>query len=179
MKAVRIVLAVALLIGVALPELSRYRAERGLRRLITAAMVAASGRVPPQTAGALFREVSQRLEELGGAMPGDARPRMFAASAAMLAGNHDRAIELYMAALGHGERGEIDVNLGLAFARLEDSRAEAMFVRAVWLSPALIDSVPETYRGRVRQIIARRSAPGGSFDPPALPVLPIRSASHD
>lgn len=179
MKIVRIVAALGLLAVVVSQEMSRYRAERELRRLTTAAMVAMSGRVAGPTAGALLRGASERLEELGRAMPGDPRPRMYAASAAMLAGAPQRAIELYYSALACGERGETDVNLGLAFVRMEDSRAEAMFVRAVWLSPALIDSVPETYRERVRHIIARRSAPGGAVEPPALPALPIPGTSND
>ena len=179
MKIARVVVAVALLAGIALPELSTYRAERELRRMITAARVAMSGRVAGPTAGALLRGASERLEQLAGSMPGDPRPRMYAASAAMLAGSHQRAVDLYLSALACGERGETDVNLGLAFSRLEDSRAEAMFVRAVWLSPALIDSVPETYRERVRHIIARRSGPGGAVEPPALPVLPIPGTSNE
>jgi HAMP domain-containing protein len=174
MRVARVIVAIALLLGVALPELARYRSERELRRLITAAMVAASGRLPAPTAAALMRGSSEKLEELAGAMPGDPRPRMYAASAAMLARAPYRAIELYLGALDCGERGEIDVNLGLAFSALEDSRAEPMFVRAVWVSPRLLASVPETYRERVRHTIARLAGEGERVVPPDLPVLPSR-----
>jgi hypothetical protein len=179
MKPVRIVLALALLLGVAIPELARYRAERELRRLITAAMVATSGRVTAPVAGALLRGASEKLADLAARMPGDARPRMYAASSAMLSGAKYRAVELYLGALACGERGEIDVNLGLAFAALEDSRAEPMFVRAVWVSPGLRKSVPAAYLERVRQDVARRSGPGLAFDPPGLPSLPSTNATMD
>ncbi|MFA6958671.1 MAG: hypothetical protein WC538_22610 [Thermoanaerobaculia bacterium] len=179
MKLLRFVTALVLLLGVAIPELARYRAERELRRLITAAMVATSGRVAAPVAGALLRGASQKLADLASRMPGDARPRMYAASSAMLSGATNRAVELYFGALACGERGEIDVNLGLAFAALEDSRAEPMFVRAVWVSPGLRKSVPAAYRERVRQEIARRSGPGLVVDPPSLPSLPSTNAILD
>lgn len=179
MKAVRIVVALVLLLGVGIPELARYRAERELRRLITAATLATSGRLPAPTAGAVLRGASEKLADLAGKMPGDARPRMYAGSAAMLAHSPYRAVELYFDALACGERGEIDLNLGLAFAALEDSRAEPMFLRAVWVSPGLRKSVPAAYRERVRQELARRSRPGRVIDPPGLPALPSTNATVD
>lgn len=172
MKPFRFVLALLVLLGLAIPELARYRAERELRRLITAAVLATSGRLPAATAGPLLRGASEKLADLARAMPGDARPRMYAASAAMLSRAQYRAVELYLGAVACGERGEVDVNLGLAFASMEDSRAEPMFVRAVWVSPALIKSVPAAYRDRVRREIARRANPAKGLDPPGLPALP-------
>jgi hypothetical protein len=178
-RALRIAAAVALCAVLLLPELLRYRAERELRRLTTIVLLALSGRVQGPQVGALLADTSRKLEGLGSAMPGDVRPAMYAASTALVTGDRARAVELYVNALGHGERGELDVNLGRAFEAMEDSRAEAMFVRAVWVSPGLIDAVPETYRGRVRHTIARRLAGEGGFAPPGLPVLPATSEERD
>jgi len=178
-KPVRVALAILLLLGVAIPELARYRAERELRRLITAAVLATSGRLPAPTAGALLRGASEKLADLAVTMPGDARPRMYAASAAMLSRAPHRAVELYLGALACGERGEIDVNLGLAFAAMEDSRAEPMFLRAVWVSPGLLGSVPAVYRDAVRRETARRADSATGLDPPGLPALPSTRVTND
>lgn len=179
MRVLRIAAAAAVLLALLAPELSRYRAERELRRLTSVAMAAASGSVPAASATALLRESSSRLARLARSMPGDVRPRMYAASASLVARDTERAIALYLDALRCGERGEVDVNLGRAFAAAGDSRATAMFERAVWISPRLIDSVPEPYRARVREGVARRTQTGAVFDPPPLPVLPASSAVLD
>ncbi len=179
MKAARIALALTLLVVALAAEFGRYRAERELRRLTSVAMLAASGRLPMPRAGALLSDASRKLEALAHSMPGDPRPTMYAASAALVLRDRQRAVSLYIDALECGERGETVVNLGRALASMEDSRAEPMFVRAVWVSPGLIDSVPEAYRERVRREIVRRSAPATVAEPPRLPVLPLQDAVHD
>ncbi|MCM2314994.1 MAG: hypothetical protein NDJ92_07575 [Thermoanaerobaculia bacterium] len=179
MRAARVVIAVSLLLALLAPELSRYRAERELRRLTSVAMAAATGGSGTASAGALLRETSVRLAGLSRAMPGDVRPRMYAASASLVARDTDRAIALYLEALRCGERGEVDVNLGRAFAAAGDGRAGAMFLRAVWISPKLIDSVPASYRDRVREEIARRTRAEAVSDPPPLPALPAAAAVLD
>lgn len=179
MRAVRIVVAASLLLAFLAPELSRYRAERELRRLTSVVMAAASGRVAPSSALPLFRDASAKLAALARAMPGDPRPRMFAGSASLLARDTERAIALYLDALRCGERGEIDLNLGRAFAVAGDGRAVAMFARAVWISPKLIESVPAAHRGRVRDELASRTPSEGVSEPPPLPVLPALDAVLD
>ena len=179
MKIARIVLALILLVVALAPEVTRYRAERELRRLTSVAMLAASGRLPMPTAGALLSDVSRKLEQLAQSMPGDSRPRIYAGSAALVLQDRERAVALYLDALECGERGETVVNLGRALASMEDSRAEPLFVRAVWVSPGLIDSVPEAYRERVRREIVRRSTSAAVAEPPRLPVLPLQDAVHD
>jgi hypothetical protein len=177
MRVLRSALSLALFFVVLVPELRSYRVERELRRLTAIAIAAASGRAPSAMARALLLDTSRRLEALARVMPGDVRPRMNAGSAAFVAGDDRRALDLYLDAHQCGERGEIDLNLGRVFDRLEDSRAESMFVRAIWLSPTLFDSVPETFRGRVRHTIALGISSGGEVTPPPLAALPIRIES--
>ncbi|MGK2857271.1 MAG: hypothetical protein ACSLFQ_08700 [Thermoanaerobaculia bacterium] len=179
MRVARIIVAGSLLLAILAPELARYRAERELRRLTSVVMAAASGRVAPSSAVPLFRDASAELGELARAMPGDPRPRMFAGSASLLARDTDRAIALYLDALRCGERGEIDLNLGRAFAAAGDGRAAAMFARAVWISPKLIDSVPAGHRERIREDLASRTRSEGVAEPPPLPVLPASNAVLD
>lgn len=179
MRAARIVIAASLLLAILAPEVSRYRAERELRRLTSVVMAAASGRVASSAVVPRFRDASAKLAVLARAMPGDPRPRMFAGSASLLGRDTDRAIALYLDALRCGERGEIDLNLGRAFAAAGDGRAAAMFTRAVWISPKLIESVPASHRGRVREELAARTTQEGVSEPPPLPVLPAPDAVLD
>jgi hypothetical protein len=178
-RAARALCAFAVLAALLTPEWTRYRAERELRRQTAIVRAAVSGQVAPAAARPLLLRASALLAATSRAMPGDARPRMVAGSAALAGSNAAGAIPLYVDALRCGERGEVDLNLGRAFAAAGDARAEAMFVRAVWISPKLLDSVPLPHRARVRDEVARRSAPEGVTEPPPLPVLPAADAVLD
>ena len=162
----------ALLVALALPELSRYAAERrvgsataAFRQLLEAPRDAETGRGILQTA-----EVALSATR---ALPGDARPWMIAASSFLLTGSPERALEFYREAFATGERSEIDLNLGRAYAALgrKDS-ADAAQLRAGWISPEILGALPEPPRETLLAQIARLEEVlrQGRLDaPPPLP----------
>jgi tetratricopeptide (TPR) repeat protein len=175
MMAVRI--ALALLVAAALlPELSRYGAERQLYEVSAVLQAVGSGaRVVANPGGAVMWAVS-RADDASSRLPGDWRPLLFAGSGLLLVRQVDQALDRYRRALELGERPEIDVNLGRAYARLGlDDRARAAFVRAAWISPALLDWLPLASRdalGAELSGLGRALVDGRLTAPPALPRGP-------
>jgi len=163
----------ALLALLIVPEVPRYAAERRLAD-VTATLqgIAAGGRVVP---GA--RPQLETLAALAGATaaadPSDTRGLVAAGTAMLLAGDTGAAERWYRTALARGERAEIDLNLARALAlagRQQD--AEAALRRAVWVSPALIDTLPASERPRLVSELAgleERLRRGELTAPPALP----------
>lgn len=169
-----VAIAVAALLALAVvPELSRYAAERRLAD-VTATLqgIVAGGRVVP--------EARPRLEALAtiasataDADPSDTRGLVAAGTAMLVAGDPREAERWYRSALARGERAEIDLNLARALAlagRQQD--AEVALRRAVWVSPALIDTLPAAERPRLTSELAGLEARlrRGELDgPPPLP----------
>jgi tetratricopeptide (TPR) repeat protein len=164
--------AALLLVLVAGPELRRYRAERELRQstqVVKGLLAEPGAAVPP----ALLDATAARAAGAAGDLPGDARPLITAGAADLLARRPERALERYRAAHALGERAEIDLNAGRAYALL-DRRAEAFaaFVRAAWISPALIPAMPAAAQPLVTAEVARHEAAlraGTLAAPPPLP----------
>ena len=98
---------------------------------------------------------------------------MVAASSHLLTGQPERALEFYREAFATGERSEIDLNLGRAYAALARPEASAAAVlRAGWISPELLAALPEAQRAPLLEQIARLSAAlaqGRLEAPPPLP----------
>lgn len=163
----------ALLALMVVPELPRYLAEHRLAD-VTATLqgIAAGGRVVPQA-----RPQLETLAALAGATaaadPSDTRGLVAAGTAMLLAGDTGAAERWYRTALARGERAEIDLNLARALAlagRQQD--AEAALRRAVWVSPAVIDTLPASERPRLTSELAgleERLRRGELTAPPALP----------
>jgi tetratricopeptide (TPR) repeat protein len=84
------------------------------------------------------------------------------------------ALETYREAFATGERSEIDLNLGRAYAMLgRRENAERAFVRAGWVSPEILDSLPEAMRDKAAAEVKRltRDLYGGRLtEPPPLPA---------
>ena len=95
------------------PELARYSGERTLRRM------------RESTAADSVRTY-----------PGDWRPLVFAAKASFSAREYGRAADLFERANELGVRPDIDVNLGLVYARLGDrTRSNAYLSRGFLYAP--------------------------------------------
>jgi tetratricopeptide (TPR) repeat protein len=168
----RVLLLVSLIL-LMLPELSRYAAERRLR--VSTESLGAILERPPEPAAARteLERVSAQAAATAGALPGDPRPWVVAGSAALVSGRPERALELYRTAFSTGERAEIDLNLGRAYAALGRSdSAGAAVLRAVWISPALLSTLPSQPAARLSASIARLEqalAAGLLTEPPPLP----------
>ena len=63
---------------------------------------------------------------------------------------------LYRRALSIGERAEIDLNLGRAYALAGNQQAASTAVlRAAWVNPALVSALPEQVQTPLRAALAK------------------------
>ncbi len=175
MKAGRILLslaAAALLARAVAPEFPRYAAERRVGQATAAFRSLLDRSREPEGAANLLR-VGAAARDAAAALPGDPRPLMIAGAAYLVTGQPERALETYRDAFATGERAEIDLNLGRAYAlagRTESSTAA--FLRAGWISPEILASLTPEAADPVRTRIAelrRDLAEGRLSAPPPLP----------
>ncbi len=122
--------------------------------------------------GALER-IAQVATSAADGLPGDPRPWILAGSARLVAGEPDRAIDHYRQALALGERPETVLNLGRAYEALgQTEKARAAYVRALWVSPALLPAllpdVAQPLSAEVARLEAQLRA-GRLKAPPPLP----------
>jgi O-antigen ligase len=170
-------LALVVVLAAALwPELPRYAAERRLRAAQGALQFVRMRTSEVTDPPAALARVADLALDASGALPGDFRPFVLAGAARRAAGEGDRALELFRAALATGERAEIDLNLGLTtetLGRMDESRA--WFIRGGWVSPPLLATLLPDIVGPVRDEIARLEADlvaGRLKAPPPLPASP-------
>lgn len=167
-----IALAAALAL-LAAPEFPRYAAERrvGLATAAFRELVEKSGGDPEtvrriRAVGELALSATRRL-------PGDPRPWMVGASAYLVTGEPERALEFYREAFSTGERAEIDLNLGRAYSRLgRADSARTAYLRAGWVSPEILASLSDSVKNPLLAEIARLTEElqaGRLMSPPPLP----------
>ncbi|HTD52547.1 MAG TPA: hypothetical protein VK780_05950 [Thermoanaerobaculia bacterium] len=173
MKILRGALAVILLAGALAPEFARYRAER-LLRLATSAfsIVLTHSSEVADPAAALDRIAAIGMAAAPG-LPGDSRPLILAGGARLASGQLDQAIENYLEALRLGERAETDLNLGRAYEGKGDTaQSHAAFLRAAWISPALLPTLLPDLAAPLRDEVARLEADlrAGRLKAPPPPV---------
>jgi hypothetical protein len=164
-----VLLGLALL---ALPELPRYLAEHRTYRIRARVEQLSAPRSPPPSP-TLVEELGESAVAASRWIPGDTRTLTASAAAALFARDGELALHRYSVALARGERAEVDLNLGRAYALL-DRRPEALaaFVRSVWLTPALAGELPEAAKPLVDAEIRRREALLRSGAADAVPPLP-------
>jgi cytochrome c-type biogenesis protein CcmH/NrfG len=139
-----------------LPEVPRYSRERvilGLQSTIDTLL-----QLPPADARRelLLVRLASDAETIARANAGDFRVWLMAGSLHLLAGDARRASATYERALHCEERGETMLDLGRAYARLDDRpRAFAAFVRAAWINPWLLLQMPQAAQPLVRQQMDR------------------------
>jgi tetratricopeptide (TPR) repeat protein len=172
---VRRALAAVLLAALAVlagPEIPRYEAERRVGYATAAFRTLLDRAGDPETARnlAAVGEVALRTT---GQLPGDPRPWVLAGSSCLVTSRPERALEYYREAFATGERAEIDLNLGRAYAmaRRQDS-ARAAYLRAGWISPEILASLPADARDPALAEIGRLAEElrqGRLAAPPPLP----------
>jgi Flp pilus assembly protein TadD len=170
------VLAVAAALGalaaLVAPEFRRYSAERrvGFATAAFRGLLERGG--DAETASNILR-VGQLALSAAPGLPGDPRPWMVAGSACLVTRQPERALENYREAFATGERAEIDLNLGRAYALANrQADADAALLRAGWVSPEILASLPEPARepllARVRRL-SHELGEGRLAAPPPLP----------
>jgi len=150
-----LVILAVLIVAALVPELSRYAAER---RLYQASAILRSVFARPHelaNSGGVVAWAASTASAVAADLPGDWRPLNLAGSAWLLARRADLALDRYREALALGERPEIDANVGRAYASLgRHDRAAAAFLRAGWISPAVLSSLPRPSRDALRSELA-------------------------
>jgi tetratricopeptide (TPR) repeat protein len=173
LRAARGIAVVAVLVLLLRPELPRYRAEHALHGGSGALrfVVTRPGEIS-DPAAALGR-IGAVADEASRALPADPRPWILAGSARLVAGEPARALEAYRSALAAGERAETDLNLGRVWEALGDpDKSRASYVRAAWISPALLPLLLPDVAEPIAREVARLEAElqaGRLKQPPALP----------
>lgn len=164
-----IVAALALLLW---REPARYSAEREIRVATEALRYVLTHSELPDAAGALDR-IAGVARSAARPLPGDARPLVLEGSARLVRGEPSRALELYRRANQDGERAETDLNLARALERLgREEDARAAYVRAAWVSPALLRAMlPDAAQAARNRITALEHdlRAGRLKEPPPLP----------
>ncbi|MCA1581592.1 MAG: hypothetical protein LC796_09415 [Acidobacteria bacterium] len=173
MKLARPALLAAALALLLWREPARYHAEREIRAATEALRyVLTHSSELPDAAGALDR-IASVARAAAPPLPGDARPLVLEGSARLVRGEPKRALEIYRKANDDGERAETDLNLARALERLgREEDARAAFVRAAWVSPALLRAMlpdaADTARARITAFEHDLKA-GRLKEPPPLP----------
>jgi cytochrome c-type biogenesis protein CcmH/NrfG len=161
-----------LLAALAWPELSRYRAERRLGDATNAFRELLDRATDPET-GRNLLVVGEAALAVTPQLPGDPRPWILGASSYLVTSQPQPALEAYREAFKTGERAEIDLNLGRVYAMLgRRDNAERAFVRAGWISPEILASVPDAAREKASaevQKLTRDLYGGRMTEPPPLP----------
>lgn len=172
MKLLRALFVLGVLAALFAPEIPRYAAERRLG-FATGAFRGLLGRTDdPETARNIL-DLGAMALSTAGSLPGDPRPWVLAGSAFLVTSQPEPALENYREALSTGERAEIDLNLGRALAmskRADDARAALL--RAGWISPEILASLPPAAKEPILLEIERLSwqLRRGRLDaPPRLP----------
>lgn len=165
----------ALLAALALalwPEFPRYAAERRVGFATAAFRTLLDRASDGETRTNLLAIGEMALRETS-RLPGDPRPWILGGSARLVTGQPQPALEYYREALATGERAEIDLNLGRAYAMLKrEPSADAALLRAGWISPEILSSLSPGVKDPLLAEIARLSAElaAGRLDaPPPLP----------
>ena len=171
-RAVTGIVLIAVLALLVLPEFGRYAADLRMGRTTNAFRALLDHAGDPETAHniAAVGEIA-----LGAAakLPGDPRPWVLAGSSCLVTNRPERALEYYREAFATGERAEIDLNLGRAYGMIHrDDAARAAYVRAGWISPEIVATLPAEVKEPILLEIGRLAAElsSGRLDaPPPVP----------
>jgi hypothetical protein len=171
-RAVAVILLVAVLALLVLPEFGRYAAERRVGWATNAFRALLDRAGDPETARNVAA-VGEIAVGTAAKLPGDPRPWVLAGSSCLVTGRPERALEFYREAFATGERAEVDLNLGRSYGMIHrDDAARAAYVRAGWISPEIVATLPADVRDPIVAEIGRLSAElsSGRLDaPPPLP----------
>jgi tetratricopeptide (TPR) repeat protein len=167
------VLAAALFLALR-AEVRRYAAERRLGRAELLIVTVARGGLPDNRAAAALAAASDLLENLDDLLPDDPGAPLAAGSLALLRGHPEQALAEYRLSVARGERAETDLSLSRAHAALKDFEgASEAALRAVWIDPFLIPTMPQPIRRPLRETVRRlehQLEAGQLRQPPQLPA---------
>ena len=181
MRAIRALVLLGALVAALVPEFRRYSPgflrERSAEREIRVAsgafrIVVSRPQEVSDPADALSRIV-EIAHSAAAKLPADPRPRILAGSAKLVSGDPPGALQEYRLARNMGERAEIDLNIARAYDAVgEVEKARAAYVRAAWISPALLAFLLPDVAEPIGREVARLETElksGRLKEPPPMP----------
>jgi len=163
------------LVAATAPEFHRYEAEHQLYFATALFESMLHHQVPEAASAAAFAAVADAATRAAGGLPGDTRPLILAGSLRLLARQPAEARNFYMEALAQAERAEIDLNLGRAYEMSGNREAaSAAIFRAAWISPAIVESLPDNVQALVLTAVKQDEDLLRSHRLAAPPPLPPR-----
>lgn len=174
MRRWRAAVVVAALAAAVYPEFRRYGAERLLWRMHAASDLLAGGGTPGAPApGDVAEWIARSAETAAAAIPGDGRPWTIAGESRFVLRDPAGAEADMLRAFRTGERADVDFEIGRAcILRHDFPCGDRAILRAAWISPSILDPLPEAGRAVYeRRIAALESdlAAGRLAAPPAPP----------
>ena len=156
MRLLKLSVGLALIGLAAIPGARRWSAERALYRASAALQIVVTSAAQVPDREATLRWVADEAEHVSRRLPGDVRPMLLGGSACLVARDADCTLAWYARALAAGERAEIDLNIGRAYMlRRELQLAQGAFLRAGWLTPAVLEALPSVAREPLRAELDR------------------------
>ena len=141
------VIAMLVVLALVAPEIRREQAERQLAQATARIDPVLRGDLQGAPAVAAAADAATLAAAAARALPGDPRPPLPGAIAAMLLGRTDVAVTLLDAAIDEGERPEFTVNLGRARAMQDDmAGADRAYLRSAWASELALATLPAAMR---------------------------------
>ena len=143
--------AVLLLLAALVPDVRRHAGERSLYRATALLGSALTGSVPGTDPRRLAEAARDLAAGASAVLPFDPRPPLVEGAARLALGDAPRAEERFRESVERAEKPEALVNLGRALllrGRPEDARQ--VFIRAAWLHPASLATLPLAYREPAR-----------------------------
>lgn len=171
-RALRLPLAL-LLLAALVPDVRRHAAERSLHRASALLGSALTGSVPGADPRRLATAARDLAAEASDGLPFDPRPPLVEGAARLALGDSARAEACFRESVERAEKPEALVNLGRALlVRGRPEEARQVFLRAAWLHPASLATLPASYREpALAEADAGRTRLRGNGEP-AIPSVP-------
>jgi hypothetical protein len=149
------VLAILALLAAVLPEAQRYRAEALLADANGRLDAVLHGEARGPDAGRAVAQAALSAEQAARWLPGDPRPPLAQGIALLFQQRGKEAEAVLAAAVAQGERPELTLNLGRARGISGDAAgADAAFLRAAWVGPAAVATLPAPLRKELSERVA-------------------------
>jgi predicted Zn-dependent protease len=163
-----------LLVSCGVGLLARYPGEWRLSAASATIDAALRGRLDRSQVVERVADAFAKVDAATWQLPHDPRRELVASTALMMLARHQEALTRLSAWVERAERPELVVALGRAYAGAGDeASARAAFLRAAWVAPASIATLPKALREDInRQVLARENElrEGRLSMPPPLPM---------
>lgn len=163
------ILALILLI----PEWRAYQAEAALLKANLLMNAALTGQLPEQQPLQAVEQLIVLARQARAGLPADPRPVLAEGMGLLMLSRLDEAEQVFVDAIRLGERPEILVNYGRVLAaRGDHDGAHAAMLRAAWIAPGSIQTLPRAMRETLDteiQAYERGFRAGNPSGPPPWP----------